>query len=491
MPVGPAPRDLGVLLLQMIETGDGAAAYYTDVMQAVVNLALAAPGGPPANAASFLDRLDVAWLETAYGDGLHGAALSRIRAAKPHVGDIQLRYATLLGRLGPALDGPGTLAGADAWYCILEGTREASVAEAQAMALTELVAHAATTAGGERRAMLLAADDYSAVSRRVPISNLYERGRSLGLGVQVSAPNPGKGSAAMTTSGTGSPPPPTAASGSCTPPTPNRWCNSPGPGRPGVRAQAHRRDLGRGRHHPHPARLDRRPRPDPHPGHRPSLLHPPGRGHVRAGRPAETIPAEPPRGPVTVRYHPAARPTRRRAGPAAGAPGAGEPGRCPRPGSARVNPFTVLGLPTDPGLADEQIRAAWRTIAAATHPDRPDGGDVGRYTAAATAYAQLRAPWGRSEAYADLAAGQPYVPAPASLPVSPGAGMARAARLVPARIRHGRPWHLLARAVTAAVLSLLVIGLLPGQPSGPAIVTGLAIWFLFTARGDLAPPPGR
>jgi hypothetical protein len=34
---------------------------------------------------------------------------------------------------------------------------------------------------------LLAADDYSAVSRRVPISNLYERGRSLGLGVQVSA----------------------------------------------------------------------------------------------------------------------------------------------------------------------------------------------------------------------------------------------------------------------------------------------------------------
>jgi hypothetical protein len=35
--------------------------------------------------------------------------------------------------------------------------------------------------------MLLAADDYSAVSGRVPLSNLYERGRSLGIGVQVSA----------------------------------------------------------------------------------------------------------------------------------------------------------------------------------------------------------------------------------------------------------------------------------------------------------------
>ena len=39
------PRDLGVLLLQMIETGTGAAAYYTDIMQTVVNLALAPPAG--------------------------------------------------------------------------------------------------------------------------------------------------------------------------------------------------------------------------------------------------------------------------------------------------------------------------------------------------------------------------------------------------------------------------------------------------------------
>ena len=35
--------------------------------------------------------------------------------------------------------------------------------------------------------MLLAADDYSACPGRVPLSNLYERGRSLGIGVQVSA----------------------------------------------------------------------------------------------------------------------------------------------------------------------------------------------------------------------------------------------------------------------------------------------------------------
>ena len=115
------------------------------------------------------------------------AEAEHARAAARHLPDIQLRYATLLRRLGPALDGPGPLDEADAWYCILEGTRERSVAEAQAMALTELAAHAATSLDGEPRAMLLAADDYSAVSGRVPLSNLYERGRSLGIGVQVSA----------------------------------------------------------------------------------------------------------------------------------------------------------------------------------------------------------------------------------------------------------------------------------------------------------------
>src|SRR5205823_12932258 len=71
--------------------------------------------------------------------------------------------------------------------------------------------------------------------------------------------------------------------------------------------------------------------------------------------------------------------------------------------STYPNPFEALGLPERPDLTDEQVRAAWRQVAAATHPDRPDGGDLARYTAASAAYAELRSPWGRSEAYADLA----------------------------------------------------------------------------------------
>jgi hypothetical protein len=181
------PQDLAVLLYQMIESGTGAAAYYADMLYACVVLAVTAPPGPPYNTASFLDRLDAKWLQHAWGGGRHPRQFEQARAAAKHLRDIQLRYATLLDRLGPALDGPGRLDEADAWYFILEGTREPSVAEAQAMAITELAARAATALDGEQRAMLLAADDYSAVSRRVPMSNLYERGRSLGIGVQVSA----------------------------------------------------------------------------------------------------------------------------------------------------------------------------------------------------------------------------------------------------------------------------------------------------------------
>ena len=88
-----------------------------------------------------------------------------------------------------------------------------------------------------------------------------------------------------------------------------------------------------------------------------------------------------------------------------------------------TNPFDALGLPPDPSLGDEQVRAAWRAIAAATHPDRGDGGDLARYTAASAAYAELRAAWRRSEAYADLTerANRPDGPVTAPIPVILGA----------------------------------------------------------------------
>ena len=62
---------------------------------------------------------------------------------------------------------------------------------------------------------------------------------------------------------------------------------------------------------------------------------------------------------------------------------------------------------------------------------------------------------------------------------------------LPARVRRGRPLRLAVRAIIAAVLSLLVLQLIPGTPAAPADVLALALWFVLTGRKDLAPPPER
>jgi len=180
--------------------------------------------------------------------------------------------------------------------------------------------------------------------------------------------------------------------------------------------------------------------------------------------------------------------------------------------SLTSNPFAILGLPERPDLDDQTVRAAWRAIATATHPDRQDGGDLARYTQAAAAYDELQTPWGRSEAYADLqdqawANGlrdtyPDYFPGPAGtspddtpeiviIPPPPFwfAHPLAALALIPARIIHGRPLRLLLRGAVAAGLSLGVLALIPGTPAATADVALLITAFLVTARSDLAPPP--
>jgi len=178
------PARLVTTLLDLIEHGTGGAAYYTDVMEALVSLAVEAPCGPPAGSADFLDRLNADWLYAAYAAAGDAARVAAIRSGKRAFDDASLRFRALWRRLGAGLDGGGSFADADAWYCILEGTAETAVAEAQARALIDLLACYATEG---RREILLAVDEFSSVSRRLPIWRLYERARSLGLAVQVSA----------------------------------------------------------------------------------------------------------------------------------------------------------------------------------------------------------------------------------------------------------------------------------------------------------------
>jgi hypothetical protein len=180
------PSKLTTTLVDLIEHGTGSAAYYADVMDALIALAVEAPCGPPDGARDLLSRFEPGWLAAAYAGAGTAADHVLIRSASRHLTDVSLRLRTLFRRLGAGLDGPGTFGDADAWYCMLEGTDQIPVAEAQARALVDLLAHFA--AGGQNeREILLAVDEFSAVSRRLPIWQLYERARSLGLAVQVSA----------------------------------------------------------------------------------------------------------------------------------------------------------------------------------------------------------------------------------------------------------------------------------------------------------------
>ena len=162
------------------------------------------------------------------------------------------------------------------------------------------------------------------------------------------------------------------------------------------------------------------------------------------------------------------------------APGAAAGVRCvPYTHPVEADPFTVLGLPARPEVGDDEVRAAWRRIAAATHPDRADGGDPARFAAAAAAYTTVRTRSGRGEALADLA--HPGVPGRRR----PLPGLAR----LPARIRHGRPARLALRLAVVAAASVAAVAVVGWTPASAAVITGVLTWLLLTARHDLAPPP--
>jgi len=150
------------------------------------------------------------------------------------------------------------------------------------------------------------------------------------------------------------------------------------------------------------------------------------------------------------------------------------------------DPFAVLGVEPRPGLTDEEVHAAWRRVASATHPDRADGGDPPRFAEAAAAYTVLRTRFGRGEALADLGAARP---APRRRD-GPRRGVRAAARL-PARIRRGRPARLALRILAALAIGAAAVAAAGPHPAAPALATGVATWLVLTARRDLAPPPGE
>jgi hypothetical protein len=138
------------------------------------------------------------------------------------------------------------------------------------------------------------------------------------------------------------------------------------------------------------------------------------------------------------------------------------------------DPFSVLGLAPSASIGSDEVRAAFLRIAAETHPDRDDGGDPVRYTAAAAAYTRLGTAFGRGEAYADVSA------------VPSGAVPVRERRSLAARVWNGRPWLLLLRfALGLAVCAGCV--LIAGWTAATVAIAVLVLtWCVRTGRYDLA-----
>jgi curved DNA-binding protein CbpA len=155
--------------------------------------------------------------------------------------------------------------------------------------------------------------------------------------------------------------------------------------------------------------------------------------------------------------------------------------------SSRMNPFDALGLAPDQDPDDDDVRAAWRRVAAATHPDRADGGDPAAFAAAAAAYTALRTRSGRGEALADLSERERR-PRAAGAPIRLAA-FAPGALVLLTRVRRGRPLVLLARLAAAAAAGCLPVAVAGWQPASYAILAGVLTWLAVTAPGDLAPPP--
>jgi hypothetical protein len=199
------------------------------------------------------------------------------------------------------------------------------------------------------------------------------------------------------------------------------------------------------------------------------------------------------------------------------------------------DPFEILSLRPDEDVTDDEVRAAWRRIAAATHPDRTDGGDPERFARAASAYTDLRTTYLRNEARAARSeasrqrhgrhafglmppgrfAARPPGGAPFRLQgriadsrpgrtafLLPGRAAATAPDRAPSRLpgraaatsqgwadrlRQGHPLRLVLKilaAIAAGTVVVLVAG--PG-PAVPALIVGIATWLALTARHDLGP----
>lgn len=177
--------DARALVNRLMEVSDFSEPYYREMALRVLDLATSAPPGPPRSSPDLLGRLRKPALRMAYRARPEAAEVDDL--ADRDVAGVANRYRAFFGALGGSLDGAWAFEDAAACYLLLEGLALKAEAARLGRFFLEDFAHYAGVRKEPARRVLLVVDEFSALESAADAAHLFERLRSFGAAVIVSA----------------------------------------------------------------------------------------------------------------------------------------------------------------------------------------------------------------------------------------------------------------------------------------------------------------
>ena len=177
--------DARALVNRLMEVSDFSEPYYREMALRVLDLATSAPPGPPRSSSDLLGRLRKAALRMAYRARPEAAEIDDL--AERDVAGVANRYRAFFGALGGSLDGAWAFEDPVACYVLLEGLALKAEAARLGRFFLEDFAHYSGVRKEPARRVLLVVDEFSALESAADAAHLFERLRSFGAAVVVSA----------------------------------------------------------------------------------------------------------------------------------------------------------------------------------------------------------------------------------------------------------------------------------------------------------------
>ncbi len=177
--------DARALVNRLMEVSDFSEPYYREMALRVLDLATSAPPGPPRSSPDLLGRLRKAALRIAYRARPEAGEV--VDLAERDVAGVANRYRAFFGALGGSLDGAWAFEDPAACYLLLEGLALKAEAARLGRFFLEDFAHYAGVRKEPARRVLLVVDEFSALESAADAAHLFERLRSFGAAVIVSA----------------------------------------------------------------------------------------------------------------------------------------------------------------------------------------------------------------------------------------------------------------------------------------------------------------